>query len=640
MEKYYEALYEKYETKSNVLTELINLEAILNLPKGTEHYMSDIHGEAEAFEFILRNGAGNIKEKIRELFRFRFSEKKINKMALLIYYPEIGIQKFTENLSPDQLEDWYQEILVNLVELVKYCATKYTRSKVRKALPPSFIYVVEELIYVDNNNQEKDNYYREIIDKLIKLGQAAPLITGLSQTIQRLVVDHLHIVGDIFDRGPSADKVMDILGDYHSLDIQWGNHDILWLGAYSGSKACLMTLLRIAARYNYLYELEASYGLNLRPLFLFADEHYHENPQFRPLKRKIGENYCYESLEKLEKVHQALAIIQFKLEGQIIKRRPEFEMSNRLMLDKINRETNQISIQPKVHTLVGSCFQTVDPKAPYQLTEQENIVVDALLQSFQHSEKMQRHMKLLLRKGSMYLVYNKHLLFHGCLPVDEFGDFLSFHLNGIDYKGKALLEKFEYHIRLSAKNPKSSDDFHTDMVWYSWVGKYSPLFGKDQMTTFERYFIEDKTTHHETKNPYFTLREQEGFCRKILQEFDLTSETSKIINGHTPVKVSKGEAPVKANSKLIVIDGGLSKAYQKSTGIAGYTLLNNSYGFQIVTHRPFTSIEQLFQDQQDYVSIKRIIDRELSRTYIKDTTIGKKLKEQSKELEELLTYLA
>lgn len=627
--KYYEALYAKYETKSNVLTELINLEAILNLPKGTEHYMSDIHGEAEAFEFILRNGAGNIKEKIRQLFRYRFSERKINKMALLIYYPEIGVEKFTEGMSPEQKDDWYQEVLVDLVALVKHSATKYTRSKVRKALPKSFIYVVEELIYVDNSNLEKDSYYQGILRKLIEMNQAKPLIIGLSKTIQRLVVDHLHLVGDIFDRGPAADKVMDILERHHSVDIQWGNHDILWLGAYSGSVACLLTLLRIAARYNYLYELEASYGLNLRSLFSFADATYGDNPQFRPIKREIGENYCYESLEQLERVHQALAIMQFKVEGEIIKRRPEFEMSHRQFLEQI----------PELD-LVGACFQTVDKENPYALTQEEALVVEALLNSFQNSEKMQRHMKFLLRKGSMYLVYNKHLLFHGCIPVDENGDFLDFHLYGESYKGKALLDLFDYHIRQSAKNPACSDDFHTDMVWYAWSGRLSPLFGKDQMTTFERYFVADKTAHKEVKNPYYGLREEEWFCRKVLKEFGLNSPCSKIINGHTPVKVLKGETPVKANGKLIVIDGGLSKAYQKSTGIAGYTLLNNSYGFQLVTHQPFKSVEHLFTQESEHVSIKKVIDREVARTYIKDTTIGRRLKEQSHDLEGLLTYLA
>lgn len=639
VKKYYDMLYAHYGTKDKVLTELINLEAILNLPKGTEHYMSDVHGESEAFNYILRNGAGNIKEKIRELFGYRFSAKKTNQMALLIYYPEVGIETFTKDLSPSHKEDWYQATIVELVELIKYAATKYTRSKLRKALPAAFIYVIEELIYVDEGNKEKDSYYREIIERLIRLGQAGELIGGLCQTIQRLVVDHLHLVGDIFDRGPAADKVMDTLLGYHSLDIQWGNHDILWLGAYSGSAACLMTLLRIAARYNYLYELEAAYGLNLRPLFSLANRHYGDNPKFLPLKRKEGDGYEFESLEQLGQVHQALAILQFKLEGQIIKRRPDFGLDARLLLDKVASDRKTVRLDGMDHQLEGACFQTVDPACPYELTEEEAQVVGALLSSYQNSEKMGRHMGLLLEKGSMYLEYNGHLLFHGCIPVDEEGEFLSMDVQGTSYKGKGLLQALEAQIRLAAKYPSVRDDYATDLVWYTWLGEKSPLFGKDKMTTFERYFIADKSLHKERQNPYFTLREQENFCQKILAEFGIRWSGARIINGHTPVKAGKGESPIKANGKMIVIDGGMSKSYQKSTGIAGYTLLNNSYGFQLVTHQPFVSVKHLFETGEDRISVKRLLDRELSRTYIKNTTIGGALKEQAKDLENLLEML-
>ena len=637
--KYYDLLFSQFKTKSNVLTELINLEAILNLPKGTEHYMSDIHGEAEAFKHILRSGAGNVKEKVRDLFGRQWNSQQIIRMSLLIYYPEKGIEEMLSQLSEDQHHAWYQQTIISLVELVKYCGAKYTHSKLRKTFPPNYVYIIEELIYNDATLNEKKNYYHAIIKKQIELNQAQALIIGLARMIQRLVVDHLHIVGDIFDRGSEPDQVMDILVEYHSLDIQWGNHDILWLGAYCGSKACLATLLRIASRYDYLYKIEQAYALNLRPLFLFADHVYERNAVFAPKRSNTGRKDDEESLAELEKVHQALTIIQFKLEGQIIKRRPEFEMEDHLLLEKIDVANNRIFLDDTWYDLEGSCFQTVDINDPYRLTDKEEQLLDVLMKSFQNCEKMQRHMKLLLRKGSMYLVYNQHLLFHGCIPLTKEGEFLPLTLNGESFEGKALLDQLEYHIRESAKHPKIEDDLHTDIIWYTWGGKKSPLFGKDKMTTFERYFIADKEKHIEEQNPYYILREQEETCRKILNAFGLEDEHSCIINGHTPVKVCKGETPVKAGGKLIVIDGGLSKAYQKSTGIGGYTLLNNSYGFQIVTHQPFISVDHLFETMEDNISLKSIIDKQSDRIYIKDTTIGEKLKEQSYDLEQLLIYL-
>lgn len=637
--KYYDLLFSQFKTKSNVLSELVNLEAILHLPKGTEHYMSDIHGEAEAFKHILKSGAGNIKEKINDLFGSHMNSQEIIHLSLLIYYPEKGMKEILSQLKQSEYDCWYQQTIISLIELTKYCAAKYTRSKLRKALPQNFVYIIEELIYNDATLNEKKNYYHAIIKKQIELNQAQGLIISLAHTIQRLVVDHLHIVGDIFDRGSDPDQVMDILIDYHSLDIQWGNHDILWLGANCGSKACLATLLRIAARYGYLDKIEQAYGLNLRSLFSFAEQVYERNAIFTPKQNKDTAELADENLVELEKVHQALAIIAFKLEGQIIRRRPEFEMDNRLLLEKIDYTNQRVLLDQQWHQLRGSCFQIVDINNPYQLTEKEEQVLDVIMNSFLHSEKMQRHMKLLLRKGSMYLIYNQHLLFHGCIPLTSNGEFLPLLLNGETFKGRALLDYLEYHIRQSACSPQITDDFHTDLLWYVWSGKKSPLFGKEKMTTFERYFILDKETHQENKNPYYRLREEEDVCLKILKEFGLQSKKSSIINGHTPVKVCKGETPVKANGKSIVIDGGMSKAYQESTGIAGYTLLNNSFGFQIVTHQPFISVEHLFQTNEDNISVKRVIDQKLERTYIKDTTIGTKLKEQSHDLEQLLIYL-
>ncbi|OJG72354.1 hypothetical protein RV11_GL002936 [Enterococcus phoeniculicola] len=635
--KYFDLLAKEFGNSGEIITELINLEAILNLPKGTELYLSDIHGEYPAFDHILRTGAGNLRGKISECFGESMSELEKDKFSLLVAYPKEILKD--SSFYPEKNHAWYEKTILQLIQLLTHAASKYTRSKVRKALPKNYTYIVEELLYTDISLNEKEIYYQEILSRLIDLGEAPSFIIDVSTSIQQLVVDHLHVVGDIFDRGPNADKIMDRLMSYHSLDIQWGNHDILWLGAYAGSKACLMTLLRIAARYNYLYELESAYSLNLRPLFLFAEDTYQENSGFAPKARKNAENFQPESDERLEKVHQALTMIQFKLEGQIMKRRPEFQMDDRLLLDKIHFDTNQIQLNGRIYPLIHSCFQTVDTENPYQLSDEENYVVDSLMHSFQHSEKLQRHMKFLLAKGSMYLVYNNHLLYHGCMPLNEDGRFLEMEIEGIFYFGKSLLEQFEKKLRESSLNPSIHDDLATDLIWYSWIGKASPLFGRSAMTTFERYFIEDKTTHKEYNNSYYQLRNTEKTCRMILTHFGLENEQSKIINGHTPVKVAKGESPIKASGKLFVIDGGLSKAYQNTTGIAGYSLLNNSFGFQIVTHQPFHSIPKLLEEKRDRTYLKKVIDEKVKRTLIKETTIGASIREQCQVLIELLNYL-
>ncbi|KAF1299531.1 fructose 1,6-bisphosphatase [Enterococcus sp. JM4C] len=635
--KYFDLLAKEFENSGEIITELINLEAILNLPKGTELYLSDIHGEYPAFDHILRTGAGNLRGKISECFGDTLSETEKDAFSLLVAYPKEILKD--PNFFPEKNHQWYEKTILKLIRLLTYAASKYTRSKVRKALPKNYTYIVEELLYTDISLNEKETYYQEILTRLIELGEAPAFIVEVSTSIQRLVLDHLHIVGDLFDRGPNADKIMDRLMSYHSLDIQWGNHDILWLGAHAGSEACLLTLLRIAARYNYLYELESAYSLNLRPLFLFAEDTYQKNAGFAPKARKEGKAFQPESDERLEKVHQALTILQFKLEGQIIQRRPEFQMADRLLLDKIDLETNQLQLTDQSHPLIHACFQTVSADQPYQLSEEEKYVVQSLMHSFQHSEKLQRHMKFLLAKGSMYLVYNNHLLYHGCIPLNEDGRFMELKIDGVFYFGKSLLEEFEKKIRQSSLSPAVHDDLATDLIWYSWVGKASPLFGRSAMTTFERYFIEDKQTHKEISNPYYQLRNTEKTCQMILTHFGLDSLDSKIINGHTPVKVTKGESPIKASGKLFVIDGGLSKAYQETTGIAGYSLLNNSFGFQIVTHQPFHSIPQLLEERRDRTYLKKVIDAKVKRTLIKETTIGASIQEQCQVLTELLSYL-
>ncbi len=634
MEQYKRILLKEFDSKQKVITELINLEAILNLPKGTELYLSDIHGEFEAFDYILRTCAGNLNEKINDCFGEELAKAEKDKLTLLIAYPQEVLND--DFLYPLKDKNWYGRIIQNLFTLLAFVAAKYTRSKVRKALPPQYTYIMEELLYTDRNLPDNNIYFETIQNYLIDLGEANAFILALSKVIRQLIVDHLHIVGDIFDRGAAADKVMNEVMAYHSVDIQWGNHDIIWMGAFFGSKECLLTLLRIAARYGYLYDIERAYGLNLRPLVLFAEKTYSENAKFKPNLGKRSDSYAPKEILQLEKVHQALAIIQFKLESQLIQRRPEFDMAQNVTLDKIDYWEESILVGGKKHFLANTCFQTINPQKPEELTDEEEEVVATLLDSFQHSLQLKGHISFLMKKGSMYKIYNNHLLFDGCIPLGESGDFEPLQINEIRYTGKELLDFFEYHIRESSKNPDIQDDFSTDLIWYCWNGKLSPLFGKDKMTTLERYFIEDKETHIEKENPYFSYRNSAKICKFILEEFGLVSEDSRIVNGHTPVKTLKGESPIRGEGMLFVIDGGLCEAYQKKTGIAGYSLLNNSYGFQIVTHQPFQNVQKMIEEALDLSSLKRVIEHVRERTLIKSTTIGQSLIEQQQELSVLL----
>ena len=634
MEQYKRILLKEFDSKQKVITELINLEAILNLPKGTELYLSDIHGEFEAFDYILRTCAGNLNEKINDCFGEKLSKEEKDKLTLLIAYPqEVLSDGF---LYPLKDKSWYGEIIQNLLTLLAFVAAKYTRSKVRKALPPQYAYIIEELLYTDRNLPDSNIYFETIQNYLIDLGEANQFISTLSTVIRQLIIDHLHIVGDIFDRGAAADKVMNELMAYHSVDIQWGNHDIIWMGAFFGSKECLLILLRIAARYGYLYDIERAYGLNLRPLVLFAEKTYSENAKFKPKLGKRSDDYSPEEILQLEKIHQALAIIQFKLENQLIKRRPEFNMSQHLTLDKIDYWEESVMIEEKKHFLANTCFQTINPANPSELTLEESQAVDSLLTSFQGSPKLAEHIGLLMKKGSMYKIYNQHLLFHGCIPLEPSGELKPLMMNQSRYAGRELLDFFEYHIRQAAKNKEVGDDFSTDLVWYCWRGKLSPLFGKDKMTTIERYFIEDKDTHKEVENSYFSYRNSEKVCQLILEEFGLSFQESRIVNGHTPVKTGKGESPIRGGGLLFVIDGGLCEAYQKKTGTAGYSLLNNSYGFQLVTHQPFEDAQKVVEDPFAQTSLKRVIENVAQRTLIKSTSIGQILLAQQQELFALL----
>ncbi|MCM3291029.1 fructose-bisphosphatase class III [Paenibacillus sp. MER 180] len=636
--QFLDLLAQKYDTEEKVVTEIINLKAISNLPKGTEHFVSDLHGEFQAFQHVLRNGSGTVKEKIKELFQEVWTDKEINDFAALVYYPEEKIQLVKGDLCNQQaLNRWYRQTIEQMLKLISYASSKYTRSKLRKALPEQFVYIIEELLYKTDSTNNKDPYYEEIYRQIISLGQADKLIIGLAYTTQRLVVDHLHVVGDIYDRGPDPDKIMDTLINHHSVDIQWGNHDVLWIGAYAGSLVCLANIIRICARYDNLDIIEDVYGINLRPLLNLAEKYYDDNLAFRP-KLQQGHNVSEQEILQITKIHQAIAMIQFKLEIPIIKRRPYFHMSERLLLEQIDYDKNEIKIGGKTYPLENTCFATVNPQQPEQLLEEEQQVMEKLLFSVQHSEKLARHMNFLMKKGSLYLKYNGNLLIHGCIPLNEEGNMEEMQIEDKTYSGRQLIDVFEYYLRYAFANPEETDDLATDMVWYIWTGKCSSLFGKREMTTFERYFIQDKDTHKERKNPYYHLRENEEICRKILQEFDLNPDHGHIINGHTPVKEISGENPVKANGKMVVIDGGFSKAYQSTTGIAGYTLLYNSFGMQLVAHKKFNSKEDVLCNGTDVLSVKRLVDKELERKLVRETNVGEKLLQKISNLKNLLEY--
>ncbi|MDU9691758.1 MULTISPECIES: fructose-1,6-bisphosphatase [Priestia] len=636
--KYLDLLAQKYDTEEKVVTEIINLEAILHLPKGTEHFVSDLHGEYQAFQHVLRNGSGNVKEKIKDLFKNALSDKEINEFATLVYYPEEKLPLIKAQFrNKKELYQWYTEIIDRMLNLISYASSKYTRSKLRKALPNQFVYIIEELLYKTDEFTNKEQYYTKIVQQIISLGQADKLIIGLAYTTQRLVVDHLHVVGDIYDRGPEPDKIMDTLINYHSVDIQWGNHDVLWLGAFAGSKVCLANIIRICARYDNLDIIEDVYGINLRPLLNLAEKYYDDNPAFRPKVSSSDKLSDHERLQ-ITKIHQAIAMIQFKLESPIIKRRPFFNMSERLLLEKIDYDKNEITIYGNTYQLENSCFATVNPEQPDQLLEEEEQVMERLLLSVQHSEKLARHMKFLMKKGSLYLKYNGNLLIHGCIPLDEEGNMEKMTIEDKTYAGRNLLDVFEHYLQEAFAHPEETDDLATDMVWYLWTGEYSSLFGKRAMTTFERYFISDKATHKEKKNPYYYLRENEEVCQNILAEFNLNPDHGHIINGHTPVKEIEGENPVKANGKMIVIDGGFSKAYQSTTGIAGYTLLYNSYGMQLVAHKHFNSKEEILLEGTDVLSVKRLVDKELERKMVLETNVGEELLKEISILKDLRKY--
>lgn len=634
--KYLKLLSKQYPSISKASTEIINLEAMLNLPKGTEHFLSDIHGEYESFVHVLKNGSGVIKRKIEELFQntIRDSEKKT--LATLVYYPERKLEFIKE--KEENVQDFYKINIYRLIELCKYCSSKYTRAKVRKLLPEDYRYIIEELLHEHRKSEHKEEYYLSLVEMIINLGNAEDFIIAICTAIQKLVVDRLHIVGDIYDRGPRPDIIVDKLMEHHSVDVQWGNHDILWMGAAAGEKTCIANALRVSARYGNLDILEDIYGINLLPVATFASEEYKNDPctQFMP-KISDGE-YTIKEKKLMAKIHKAVSIIQFKLEAEVIKRRPEFEMDSRLVLNKINYDENTITIKGKKYNLLDNLFPTIDPKNPYRLTYQEQAIIDKLVDSFKTSEKLQKHIAFLFSKGSIYLKSTSNLLLHACIPLDENGDFLSMELKGKKYSGRKLMDKFEKLAREGYFEKEGEDkQYGLDALWYLWTGKCSALFGKYEMTTFERYFIAEQETHKEKKNSYFTLRENEKILKKLFDEFELDFNDSRIISGHVPVKMKKGESPVKANGRVLVIDGGFSKAYQSKTGFAGYTLIYNSRTLQLVSHEPFTSAEDAVVNETDILSTTVLVEHKSSRKKIKDTEEGQGYLEKIDDLNMLLS---
>ena len=633
--KYLKSLARQYPNIAAASTEIINLQAILNLPKGTEHFLTDIHGEYEQFAHVLKNGSGAVRRTIDEVFENALSNKDKKSLATLIYYP---VEKLDIVISEeDNIEDWYKITLHRLVQITKKVASKYTRSKVRKALPKDFAYIIEELITEKADISDKEGYYNEIIHTIIRIGRAQDFIIALSNLIQRLVIDHLHIVGDIFDRGPGPHIILDTLINYHSVDIQWGNHDILWMGAACGQLACIATVIRIAARYGSLDTLEDGYGINLIPLATFALDTY-SNTNCDTFSIKYNTDYNTKDLSLDMKIHKAIAIMQFKLEGQVIMKHPEFLMDDRLLLDKIDYEKKTVMAYGKEYPMNDTDFPTIDPKNPYALTPDEEQVMERIRQAFLKCEKLQKHVRFLYSNGGLYKVYNSNLLYHGCMPMDAEGNFLSVDVDGKDYQGKQLYDILDNYARKGyyAKNDPAEMRKAQDYIWYIWAGPNSPVFGKDKMTTFERYFIEDKETHKETKNAYYSLLDHEDILNKILDEFELDTRKSHIVNGHVPVELKKGESPIKCDGKLLIIDGGFSKAYQSKTGIAGYTLVANSHGMRLVAHEPFESMEAAVLHESDIFSDSTVIEVAPVRIRVADTDIGRELKDQIKQLELLL----
>lgn len=636
--RYLKLLARDFPTISSVTTEIINLEAILHLPKPTEHFLADLHGENEAFQHVLRNASGNIKRKVKELFGNTLREKEIRDLCTLIYYPKEKLELVKQNDT--NLADYYQTTLNQLIAVCRNVSSKYTRSKVRKSLPEEFAYIIEELLHESSDDRNKQAYVGVIIQTIIGTGRAAGFVKALCELIQRLAIDQLHILGDIFDRGPGAHLIMDTLSAYHHWDIQWGNHDILWMGAAAGNPACIASVLRLSFRYANTQTIEEGYGINMVPLATFAMETYSDDPcaQFYPKiedpERKPNEKTC----KLIAQMHKAITVIQFKLEGQLYKVHPEWNMEERALLGALSPDMKTCVIDGKTYPMLDTNFPTVNPQDPFAFTPEEAEVVNRLCRLFTQSDRLQQHVAELLLHGSMYGIYNSNLLFHASIPLNEDGTLKEVEVEGQCVAGRALMERVEQLVRM----PFDDEADHTelkaakDYFWYLWCGPNSPLFDKSKMATFERYFIDDKDTHKEQKGNYYTLRDNPEICDKLMDAFQVKGKHRHIINGHVPVRAASGENPIKAGGKLMVIDGGFAKAYHDTTGIAGYTLVYHSRGFQLVQHAPFTSTENAIINGTDIQSTTQIVEMMGHRAMVNDTDKGIELREQIADLEKLL----
>lgn len=636
--RYLELLSQSFPTIADASTEIINLQAILNLPKGTEHFLADLHGEYDAFQHVLRNASGNIKRKVNELFGNELREIEKKELCTLIYYPERKLEQIKSN-EPD-ITDWYHITLHKLIRVCRDVSSKYTRSKVRKSLPPEFSYIIQELLHERTDDANKAAYINAIIHSIISTNRADDFIITIANVIHRLAIDQLHILGDIYDRGPGAHLILDTLEHYHNWDIQWGNHDILWMGAHAGNAACACNVVRICLRYSNLSTLEEGYGINLLPLATFAMDFYANDPcsEFMPRGNNLKE--LDEKVRRLTaQMHKAISIIQFKVESQLIMKHPEWKMSDRLLLHHIDYKKGSIILDGKVYALTSNNFPTIDPEHPEQLTVEEENMVNKLCHSFSISEKLMRHIRLILSHGCLYNITNNNLLYHASVPLNEDGTLKDVNLyGGYRYSGKMLLYKIGMLIR-SAFQPDSDPaerEYAKDYFLYLWCGKDSPLFDKSKMATFERYFIKDKGTHVEEKGCYFYMRDNEEVADRLLDAFDVPGPNRHIINGHVPVHVNKGENPIKANGKIMVIDGGFAQAYHSETGIAGYTLVYHSRGLQLVQHEPFTNAADAVERGTDIKSTIQLVELSSHRMLVADTDKGHELSKQVDSLNKLL----
>ena len=627
---YLKLMSREYPTLESASSEIVNLMAICGLPKGTEYFFSDLHGEYEAFIHLLRSSSGIIREKIKETFGHIISEEDEIQLANLIYYPDRQIAKLKQ--EQNYTEDWQRIALYRLVQICKEVSSKYSRSKVRKKMPPEFAYAIDELLHVDYNDDNKKVYYSEIIRSIIDTQMADSFIIALCRLIQNLTIDNLHIIGDIFDRGPRADIIMEELMQFHDVDIQWGNHDISWMGASTGNPACICNVLRIAISYNGFDVLEDGYGINIRLLSMFAAKVYSDDPCERFMPRILDQN-IYDAVDPglAAKMHKAIAVIQFKVEGQIIRRHPEYEMDSRILLTAIDYQRGTVVIEGKEYPMMDMEFPTIDPSDPLKLSEEEEELLHTLTLSFCHSALLHKHIKFLYSNGSMYKCCNSNLLYHGCIPMKEDGSFDEMAVNGKAYKGRALMDFIDKQVKKAYFLPDQDPEKEAsrDFMWYLWSGAKSPVFGKDKMTIFEHYFVEDKEASRERMNPYYKLSVQEKYCDMILEEFGLTTTGSHIINGHVPVKIKDGETPIKAGGKLFIIDGGLSKAYQGKTGIAGYTLIFNSRHLALAEHKPF-------DPKKESTPKVSIVEKMRKRIMVADTDDGKELARRIEDLKELV----